>query len=397
MAGHRDNILSFGVTIQPTPGVFNAPGAADLIPITSPENGFDPIEQDDDTLTGTMWNAPSQFLGTRGRAGATARLRGPGGTAVPAAGSWPLGRILMAAGFTEIRTAAAITAAVQANAITDTIKLDAAASAVDDFYKGMPISHAGIGAGLRAFSMIREYNGATKEAQLMETLAAAINAGNYTIPPSLSYVLSTGLAIPLLSVSVWRHKKRYDYRDCALSNFAINIPVSNDANTEAPSVEFSVVGVDHNEADQDAPALADSMLLSPPPAKAGKFALAGVKIGHQSMRLEFGLETGAPPNQNFDDGQESYEILSGDRTLALDVNQQLVASLDLRAIARAQNPISALSVWGLGSGNRFVAGVANALLRPLSPTGRNGFVGVQGNAAVRDLDRAIALAVLFDG
>jgi hypothetical protein len=115
------------------------------------------------------------------------------------------------------------------------------------------------------------------------------------------------------------------------------------------------------------------------------------------MRFEFGLETGAPPNMNFDAGQEGYEILSGDRTVALDVNQQLVADLDLRSIARAQTPISALSVWGLGTGNRFVAGGANALLRPLSPAGRNGFVGVQGNAAVSDLDRAIALAVLFDG
>jgi hypothetical protein len=397
MAGHRENILTFGVTIQPTPGTFNAPGAGDYIPVSTPDNGFDPITADDDTLTGTIWAAPRQFLGSRGRAGATARLRGPGGSVVPAAGAWPLGRILMAAGFSEVRTAAAITATVQANAVTDSIKLEAGASAVDDFYKGMPISHAGIGTGIRAFSMIREYVGATKVAQLMETLGAAINAGDYTIPPSLTYLLSTGTSIPLLSCSVWRHKKRYDYRDCALSNFAINIPVSNDQNKESPSIEFSMVGDDHAEADEDAPALPSSILTPPPPAKAGKFALAGVKIGHQSLRLEFGLETGAPPNQNFDEGQESYEVLSGTRTIALDVNQQLATSLDIRSLWKNQTQIPVLSVWGLGSGNKFVAGVSQAVLDPLSPNGRNGFVGVQGNAVPTDLDKAIALAVLFDG
>lgn len=397
MAGHRENDVSFGVTIQPTPQVFNAPAQADLIPISSPDNGFDPITADDDTLTGTLWGAPRQFLGSRGRAGATAKLRGPGGAAVPAAGAWPLGRILMAAGFTENRNAAAITAAAQANADPSTIRLAAAASAVDDFYKGMPISHAGIGAGIRGYSLVREYNGATKDAILMETLAAAIAAGDYTIPPCLAYILSTGANIPLLSCSVWRHRKRYDYRDCALSSFAINIPVSNDSNTDAPTIEWAMVGVDHAEDDELAPALPDGVLLSPPPAKAGKFVLAGVKIGHQSIRLEFGLETGAPPNQNFDAGQESYEILSGSRTVTMDVNQQLVADLDIRSLWKNQTMVSTLSAWGLGTGNKFIAGVANMVLNPLSPAGRNGFVGMQGDAAPTDLDRAITLAVLFDG
>lgn len=397
MAGHKDNISSMGVTIQPTPGTFNPPAQADLIPCGIPDAGFDTISAEDDTQTGTLWGSPRQFLGSKGRAGATAKLRGPGGAAVPAAGAWPLGRILMAAGFSEVRNAAAITNAVQANAVTDMVKLDAGANAADDFYKGMPISHAGIGTGMRSFSMIREYAGATKLAQLMETLGVAITAGNYTIPPSLSYILSTGLSIPLLSCSVWRHKKRYDFRDCALSSFAINIPVGNQQNTDLPTVEFSMSGIDHAEADQDALALLDGVLTPPPPAKAGKFALAGVKIGHQSLRLEFGLETGAPPNQNFDEGQEPSEILSGTRTVNLDINQQLAATLDVRALWKAQTPISVLSTWGLGTGNKFVAGIANVALDAPTIAGRNGFVGLQGNAAVLDIDKAIALAVLFDG
>lgn len=396
MPGHKENIAAFGVTIQPTPGTFNAPNSTtDIMAVSVPDNGEDPITADDDTLTGSLWSSPRQFLGSRGRAGATARLRGPGGATPPAANAWPLGRILQAAGFTENRLAAAITGTAQTNAATDMIKLAAAESAVDDFYKGYPISHAGIGAGIRAYSMIREYTGTTKEAEIMETLGAAIATGSYTIPAGLHYVLSTGLTLPLLSCSVWRHKKRYNYRDCALSSFALNIPVSNDAQTDSPSVEFAMVGVPTTVIDEDAPALASSLLTPIPPAKAGKFALHKKLIGHQTLRLEFGLESGAPPNQNFDAGQESYEILSGSRTVTLDVNQQLQTALDLKGLTDAQTAVAIQSIWGLGVGNRFAVGIPNVLLNPLNPAGRNGFVGMQGDAAVSDVDKSVAISLIY--
>lgn len=397
MAGHKENIVSMGVTIQPVAGTFNLPGVADLIPISTPDNGFDPITADDDTMTGTMWAAPRQFLGQRGRAGATARLRGPGGALPPAANAWVLGRILQGAGFTEIRNAAAITAAAQAgNAALDKIILAVGESAVDDFYKGYPIAHAGIGAGMRAYSMIRGYVGATKTAELSENVAVAIAAGNYTIPAGLFYTLSTGAAIPLLSVSVWRHRKRYDYKDCAISSFAVNVPVSSDAQTDSPTVEFSMVGVPITPPVDDlALALPAALLTPPPPAKAGKFALAKTLIGHQTLRIELGLDTGAPPNQNFDAGQESYEIMSGTRTVTLDINQQLAATLALETLVQNQTPTALESIWGLAAGNRFGVGVPNLLLNPFSPSGRNGFVGMNGDAALNDVDRSINLALIY--
>lgn len=396
MSGHKESITAFGLTIQPTPQTFNAPVQADLVPISSPDNGFDPITAEDPTLTGSIFAAPRQFLGKRGRAGATLAVRGPGGTTVPNAGAWVPGRILQAAGFTEIRNAAEITAVCQANALTNAMKLDAAASAVDDFYKGMAIRHTGIGVGrIRSTSMIRDYDGASKVAILGETLGAAIAAGNYIIPKQLTYVLGTGLAVPLLSVSVWRHKVRYDYRDCALSSFAINIPVSNDQQTDAPSIEFAMVGTPVRPYDQDAIALQDGILTPPPPAKAGKFVFNGLKIGHQSMRLEFGLETGAPPNQNFDEGQESNEILSGTRGVTLDINQNLIATLDVEGLVDTQASVPILSMWGLDVGNSFGALVPNSYLDPFSPTPRNGFVGLSGAASPSDVDRSIALSCFW--
>lgn len=398
MPSHKDSIVAFGVTIQPTPGTFNPPNTTtDLMPISSPDAGYDPITADDDTMTGALWGAARQFLGARGRAGATARLRGPGGATPPAAGAWPLGRILQAAGFTENRLATAVTGTAQAgNVATDKIVLAAAESSVDDFYKGYPISHAGIGAGMRAYSMIRGYVGSTKIAELSETLSAAIAAGSYTIPAGLFYTLSTGLAIPLLSCSVWRHRKRYDFQDCALSSFAINVPVSNDAQTDSPTVEFAMVGTPvYPVADATAPSLASSLLTPIPPAKAGKFALNKALIGHQTLRFEFGLDSGAPPNQNFDAGQESYEILSGRRTVTMDVNQQLTATMQLDTLVNNQTLVPLESIWGLSAGNRFGLGIPNMLLNPFSPTGRNGFVGMSGDAAVSDVDRSLNLALIY--
>lgn len=396
MAGHKENILSMGLTIQPTPGTFNPPTSADLIPISSPDNGFDAITADDDTLTGTLWNAPRIFLGSRGRAGATARLRGPGGATPPAANGWILGRILQAAGFTEIRNPTPITAVVQANAIVDNIKLDVAASAVDDFYKGYPIAHATLGSGMRAYSMIRSYVGSTKIATISENASAAIAAGNYTIPAGLFYVLSTGLSIPLLSCSVWRHRKRYDYFDCALSSFAINVPVANAQSTDTPTIEFALVGTPVvPPVDDLAPALPASILGPIAPAKAGKFALSKTLIGHSTLRLEFGLDSGAPPNQNFDPGQETYEIMSGTRTVTLDVNQQLAATLAIETLADQQTITPLESFWGLGLGNRFGIGVPNMLLNPFSPTGRNGFVGMNGDAVMNDIDRSVNFSLIY--
>lgn len=398
MAGSKSKVVAFGVTIQPDEGVFNAPGQDDLMLISQPDDGSDVQTADDPTVTGAVWTPAPIYLGRRGRAGATFPLRGPGGSAVPALDEWVPGRILRACGFTEVRNAAPITAAAQAgNVDKSAIVLDASANATDDFYKGYPIAHAGIGTGrIRGTSLIRGYNGSTKKATLMETLGAAIATGNYTIPSGLFYILSTGLSLPILSCSVWRHKVRRDYKDCAISSFALNIPVANDRSTDLPTVEFSMIGLPAGKADQDALTPAQSLFTPVPPARAGKFALAGIKIGHQSLRLEFGLESGAPPNQNFDFGQETYEVLSGTRRMTIDANQTAVSVFDPEALADAQTTIPVLSSWGLGAGNDFIIGSANNLVQPFNPGDRNGFVNMTGDVSPNDPDRCVSICLPYD-
>jgi len=395
MGGFREKIKSFGVVIQPTPNTYVPITQADLIPIYSPDDGKDPITAEDDTLTGSLWNAPRQFLGTRGRAGASARLRGPGNVAVPAAGAWPLGRLFMAAAFTEVRNAAPIIGAAQANANPNQIVLAPAASAVDDFYRGMVIQHAGLGAGVRANSVIRSYNGTTKVATLCESAAVAISAGNYTIPAQLAYVLSTGANVPNLSVAVGHDKTTNRYSDCALSSFAIRIPVSNDQSQDLPSIEFGSVGSPLAKQDVAALALPSGALTPVPPAKAGKFTFAGLKIGHATFGIDLGLEAGAPPNQNFDAGQEAYETLSGNRSINLDLNAQLVATLDLDSITNNQTPVNVMSIWGYGPGNTFAVASFNNYIDPLNETARNGFMGVSGNGAPSEIDKGMSIVLIF--
>lgn len=398
MAGMKESITAIGFTIQPIPNTYNEPNTTtDLMAISAPDNGSDPIKAQDPTLTGAIFSAPDQLVSRRGRAGATAALRGPGGSAPFAAGSWVIGRILQAAGFAEVINPTEIVGTALTGGTTTSINMAAASSAVDDFYMGMPIQHAGIGVAdsIRGTAIIRDYIGATKTAILCETLAAAITSGQYRIPPSVTYLLGTGASIPLISAKVWRHRKAYRYRDCALSSFAINIPVANDQSTDLPSIEFTMVGVPIQSVDELAPALPSSLLTPVPGAKAGKFTFAGAKLGHQSLRLEFGLEAGAPPNQNFDFGQEGYETLSGTRTITVDLNEQLVAQLDLDAIADAQQLIAMQSGWGGQKGNRFLVGLPNNVIDPLSPNPRNGFVGVSGSASPSDIDKSVSLSLIW--
>jgi len=396
MAGSKENVVSFHLALQPEEGVYADPGVNDIMAISAPDNGSDAITADDATLTGAIWAAPRLFLGRRGRAGATMSLRGPGGSVVPAANAYMVGRVLQLAGFTEMRNATAITGTA-AGGSDRSIILAAAASGVTDFYKGMAIQHANIGTGLiRGSSLIRDYDGATKTARLMEILGTAVAGGQYTIPPQLTYLLSTGASIPRASVKVVRHKKAYRYRDCALSSFALNIPVANDESTDVPTIEFSMVGVPvRPNLDETATPLPSSLLTPVAAAKDGKFALNGVKVGHQSIRFEFGLEAGALPNQNFQDGQESYETMSGTRTVSLDLNQTLVSLLDMDQVTDDQVQLAALSGWGRGPGNAFLVGMPNGYSDPFSPTGRNGFVAVQGNLAPSDVDRSIAISCLY--
>ncbi len=395
---HKSRVVAMGVVIQPVAGTFLAPNrTTDLIPISPPTNGSDIVSADDPTATGTIWASPRIFLGETSTAGATAALRGPPGGVLPAANAWPIGRILQAAGFAELINAADIPGSLIAGSTTTGLMLGAGSSAVDDFYLGMPIQHANIGAAgtLKANTAIVDYNGTTKLASIAETIAAPAAASPYTIPACLCYQLGTLVAgSPLLSISVWRDKKRYDYRDCRITSLVIDTTVANEQNAGFPSLEFAIKGLPQATVDDTSPPLPAATLAVPiPPYRNGKFVLDRVPLGHQSGRFTIGLEVAGPSNAAAAQGQDAYETMSGTRTLSLDINQMAVADFDLATRVTNQTILPQMSLWGMGPFNRFMFATPELVLNPMNPGDRNGFVNLTGDAAFPGVDKSATLAV----
>jgi hypothetical protein len=392
---HRDKIFALGVALQPTPGQFVLPGNDGLIGVSQPNNTQETISAADPTQTGTIWDAPRVFLGTTGTGGGTIPLRGWGAGAVPLGNAWALGLIMQACGFAEIRRAADTAAvAVGAGSTTSMIALAQAEAAIDDAYVGMPVQNAAFGTGFRSFSLIQDYVGATRQAFLAETLGGA-PAGTYVMPAGLTYQLGTlTTAPPRLSMSVWRDKVRYDYVDCVITSWAVDVPVGNEANTTFPSLDFTVKGTPLPRSDTSTPPLPQQILNVPvPAAKGGKFYLDRVKLGHTGTKVNIALTAGAASNQNQDAGQDGQVILSGSRTIDLTLNQMNVADFDLDARVNQQLAVPEMSMWGNGVGNRFGLLIPGMFLDPQNPQAANGFVTLSGNGFPTNLDKGITLAV----
>lgn len=395
---HRDRVFALGVALQPTKGQFVQPGLSGLIGVSTPNNGSEAITAADPTQTGTIWDAPPIFLGETGTGGGTIPLRGPGGSVPPAANSWPLGLIMQACGFTEIRRGTPqLATALGAGSTPTSLVLANSEAAIDDFYVGMPIQQDQIGQGFRRTSLIQDYVGATRTAILAETLGG-IPTADYTMPAGLFYVLSTlTIAPPLLSISIWRDQVRYDYMDCVITNWSLDIPVSNENNTVFPSLDFTVKGTPLDPVDDVTPALPQQVLnVQPPAAKGGKFFLDRIKLGHTGVKTTIALTSGAASNQNQDEGQDGQDIQSGSRTVDLTLNQMNVSDFNVKARVKARAQIPLLSTWGQGNGNKLGLMIPAMLLNPLNPQTANGYVTLAGNAQPSQLDKGIAFSVWYD-
>ena len=398
---HRSKIAAVAIAIQAVAGTITQPAApADLVAVSDLTNTDDMYSAADPTLSGAIWDVNRIYLGRTSSVGFTLPLRGPGGVSPPAAGAWIPGRALRAAGFSEVRNGAAITGeTTQAGSTTTAIKLAAGQSAVDDSLVGAPIQTAAVGTvgTVKGTTLVTDYDGAAKLASIGETVVAPGTGVGYTIPAYLLYQLGTlTTAPPLLSISVWRDKVRYDYRDCVVSSFMFNAPTANEQNTTFPSIEFSFRGVLVGKFDASAPVIPNSILSIVPPAnRGGKFTLDRVKLGHANFRMGATADTGAQANANQDAGQDGYDILSGSRSIELDINAMNVTDFDLEARVDAQTVVPTMSIWGGGVGNRFGLLVPNMVLDPLTPGDRNGYVALTGGGAPTDIDKSMTFTVFW--
>lgn len=398
---HRSKIAAVAVAIQGVAGTFSAPNnTTDVMAVSNLTNGDELVSAADPTLSGAIWDTSRIYLGRTSTVGFTVPLRGPGGASPPAANAWVPGRALRAAGFTELRQATAITGEVLvAGSTTTALSLATTQSAVDDAIVGTPIQQAAVGTvgTVKGTTLVTDYVGSSRLASISDTVVAPTAGASYTVPAYLSYVLGTlTTAPPLLSISVWRDKVRYDYRDCVVASFMFDVPVANENNTTFPSVEFSFRGVFVGKSDDTTPIVSAATLAVLPPAnRGGKFTLDRVKLGHASMRVGATADTGAASNANQDAGQDGYDILSGSRTIELDLNAMNVTDFDLEARVTNQTILSSANLWGAGAGNRFGLVVPNMVLDPLTPGDRNGYVNLTGGGAMVDVDKSMAFTVFY--
>lgn len=395
---HRSAVIAMAIAIQPTPGTFNAPNTTtDLIAAANVTNTNEALTTKDPTATGAIWEAGDIALGQKATVGGTLPLRGPSGVAPPAASDWVPGRVMQACGWAEVIKATATTGVtLQAGSSTTALVLANTESSTDNFLLGAPVKQANLGSGFTQYSMVRSYVGASRTANLAETMGAAPATGDaYEIPAHIRYVLGTlTSAPPILSISIWRDKKRYDYRDWRPTSWKLDIPVANDANQIFPSIEFSGNGQLHAEVDDTTPSIPSTLLqIALAPARGGKFFLDKVKLGHQQLTYTLATEVGAASNQNAAAGQDGYDILSGSRTVDLDLNQMNVSDFNVKNRVDAGTVMPVLSTWGIGAGNNFGFVISNLTLNPLNPGERNGYVSITGNAVVKDVDKSAALAI----
>lgn len=389
----RSQNSSIALRKEVTSGTFNEPDVNDIIVLGDLRITPSPLTSETNEYTGTIHRPGPQVVGETIEVQGKAYLRGPGGTTVPAADAYVLGRILQAAGFTELRTSTAIAAEVIGAGSTTTVTLGASAVGTADLYRGLLLDLVAAAGGIRPkrFSMIQAYS-AAKVATLGETLSGAY-AGTYGLPAQLSYLLSPASDPPTLSMIGSVGNKRYKMAGMAPSSFRFNLPTASRDQQDNPSIEFTfsgkIVGVE-----DDVP-LVGSPILAIPAFRNGKMFVNRVPLGGSSFVVDLNAQTSFPPNANEVDGYEAALLTETRRNVELSLNQVANSIIDLRALAAAQTPIPIMGMWGLGSGNSFGLMVSEARITTPAPDISGPIITNQVQAFIDGANKHIALSIPF--
>ena len=385
-----------GIKVEATAGTYTAPNVAtDLITVADLKPTIEGLTADIREFTGSIHRPGPIVLGKAITITGRLLLRGPGGTAPPAADAFIAGRIMRAAGMSEVIVNTAVPVApevVGAGGTTSSVQLGATASATVDLYKAKMILLDALGVGKKGLTMVRS-NDASRIAVIAETAATAIATGNWQLIPQLAYVLSPA-APPTLSVSCWIGGRRVNARGCAISSFKINMPTSSRDSQDVPSVEFTLTGDVESVADDANPPVPPAG-LAVPPFRDGKLYVASKQLGGSSVTIDFGAQVGYPPNPNRATGNETAQLTETTRTVDLTLNQVALTAFDDVTLAEQQNYHSLFALWGLGVGNAFGVIVTDMRFNHRSPDNSGAFVTTTGQAFVDGTDRTIALVVPF--
>lgn len=389
---------AMAVVLQTTRGTYDAPNSTtDLVTgFSNCRLSIDPLTVPDDTYTGSVFTNADAVAGKRVSVSGNLKLKPP--SSLPDADAFILGRILQAAKFTEVRTATAIPSSAEAVGVsgndTTHLALSTGATGTDDLYNGFPILNETEGAAyMDQLTLIRDYVGSTKLAEVMQTLGGA-PADNYQIPPFIGYYRDTSSADPeILSVKLWVDGFRYDMYDCGITSMRLVIPTSTKQQTQFPEFEFTLDCTISATADEATPSIPATG--QPPLLKDGKGFFNKIAWGIESINIDLNLQADYPPNPNQPDGTDAPEIAGGSATATMRAQKYSKAALDMIALADAQAYHPLFAQWGSGAWAAVQVAVLNGRLAYASPDLSGGIVMEGTDIYIDVLDRN--LAIVFPG
>lgn len=401
MSDFLSNRTSLAVAVQAdnvTRATISTP--ADLLPIANLSNAGEVFTADNPEYTGSIHAVGSSVFGRSPGITFDMMMRGPGGSAPPAANAYGMGRLFRAAGFDEIVFSGKMTATLAAGGsntgATTTVVLDATAVSTDDFYTGMVIQFATLngGSGYKSCSTIIAYNGTTKTATLGEKLAS-VPTGGFTIPPQLVYRLN-GSANPLwLTFDRWHDRKRYQAQNGILSQLSMNFPTANRGDVSFATLSAGIVGDDATvrEVDENAPLTPAAGAI--PPVRDGKLALNGVYVPGSSLSYDHGIQVAFPPNPNRPGGNDAGRIVRTQRSLSMNLQTVTLATQDRTALAALQGYVPVMLHYGNVAGRSVSFCVPQARLNFSNPELGGEFVTEQVDAFIDGSTNAVAISFPF--
>lgn len=378
---------AFAVANQLTAGTAVVLTGADCLDVSSVSYQPQTITAQDPRYTGTIHRRGPAVLGATYDVSFEWPIHGPGGSSVPAADAFIIGRILKQWGFTENRFATPIASEAFTVPTNTGATLGTSAAATAELYKGLAINLAPVGAIPAGLAMIANYS-ASKVATFARD--RALSAGNYTIPAQLAYTLATTVPDAGMSMTIWEDGHRLNFADMRPTAATITLNTASRDNNDAVGVitgTFS--GTLISEANEATPVVPPTIAI--PPFRDGQQDIANVQLGGSSVSLDLGLRAAFPPNPNQADGSNPGLTVETMRTLTYDLNKVQRTVIDFNALARAQSVHPSQFLYGLGSGNYFGMMVdAQRFGFPSSQEGSD-FLTTTGQAYLDGVDKAISL------
>lgn len=360
------NNTTVAIGIQTAADTFDDPGS-NYLNVSQCRMSIEGVTADNDEYTGSPFKNAPTVSGKRGSLSYNVKIRGPGGSDVPAANAFLPGLILQAAKFSEVRTTAAVPTSPEAGSSgsTTTFTLGAGAMGTADLYKSKAISLASMGSSYsERMTAIIAYT-AGKVATFAETFGGTVN-GNYQIPKQLGYVWNPDSSDPILiSQVLWLDGHRFDLMNCRLTSFQIVVPTSTKEQTTYPELQVTWSFDIDGDSEEATPAIAAAGAI--PTFKDGDCWLNKVEIGTQTFTLDMSIQTEYPPNPNKTDGVDAAELVGGTARLSMTRQKYLPSVIDPLALADAQSYHPFWAQWGNAAGKMVQIVVTDARLNYANP------------------------------